>query len=66
MKLFKMTIVKSNDFEAAVTACQMAFGMIVARKRTLIWIASFEKGDYEVIRDTLEDSGSEYRGTWHF
>jgi len=65
MKLFKMTIIQSVEFNKAVTACQMAFGIIAIRKKTLIWIVSFEEGDYEVIRETLEEYGSKYRGIWH-
>ena len=65
MKLFKMSIVKTEEFEKAFNACQMAFGCISIRKKTLIWIVSFEVGDYEIIRETLEEVGSVYKGNWH-
>lgn len=65
MKLFKMTIVQSEEFEQNFIACQMAFGFVCTHKRKLVWIATFEEGDYEVVRETLEYCGSEYRGTWH-
>lgn len=64
MKLFKMTIVNSIGFDRALVACQMAYGCIATKKRTLIWLVSFETGDYEVIRECLEEEGSKYRGTW--
>jgi len=66
MKLIKMTIVNSEEFERALIACEMAFGCIAQKKRTLIWFVTFEKGDAEVIRDCLEETGSKYRGLWHF
>lgn len=65
MKLFKMSIIQSQEFEHALIACQMAFGFIAERKRTLVWIATFEQGDYEIIRECLEETGSHYRGVWH-
>ena len=65
MKMFKMTIVRTPEFENAFTACQMAFGIANMRKRTLVWIVTFEAGDYEVVRETLEAAGSVYKGVWH-
>ena len=64
MKLFQMSIVDTPDFNLAVTKCQMAFGIIVARKRTRIWIATFEEGDDLIVRETLEEIGSKYKGKW--
>lgn len=66
MKLIKMTIINSEEFERALVACRMAFGCITIKKRTLIWFVTFEEGDAAVIRDCLEEVGSKYRGTWHF
>ena len=64
MKLFKMSIVQSIEFERTLTACQMAYGFVASRKKTLVWIATFEQGDYEIIRECLEEVGSKYKGTW--
>lgn len=62
--VIKMRLVNSTDFEQALTACQMAFGCLVVRKRTLVHIVVFDNSDVLVIRDTLEEVGSHYAGRY--
>ena len=64
MKLIKMRIVDSADFEQALHACVKAFGCIAQRKRVNIWFACFEDGDDLIIRDELIAVGSKYAGRW--
>lgn len=64
MKLFKMTFLQDESFAHAVMACQMAYGCLAIKKRTLVWFVAFKEGDYEIIRDCLEEMGSKYKGTW--
>lgn len=64
MKLIKMRIVKSAEFENAMIKCQMSLGFIAVYKRTLVWIACFDPMDAEILRDELESIGSKYAGTW--
>lgn len=59
----KMRIIKSAEFDAALSQCQMSFGCLVQRKRTLVWLVCFN-GDEGIIRATLEDAGSKYAGKW--
>jgi len=64
MKLIKMRIVDSADFEQALHACVKAFGCIAQRKRVNVWIVCFEEDDDRVIRDELTAVGSKYEGRW--
>lgn len=66
MALFKMSIVHSNDFDKACSACQMAVGCLIVRKRRNVWIVAFNPDDDWLIRVTLEGTGSKYRGPWKF
>lgn len=60
----KMRMVNSTEFEKALTACVMAFGCMIERKRTLVHIIVFYEEDIAVIRETLEEVGSKYAGRY--
>ena len=64
MPWIKMRIVETADFEKAWSACQMAVGCYGFRKRTLLWICTFGEDDCQLVRTTLEEVGSVYRGRW--
>ena len=64
MPWIKMRVVKSVEFDKAWMACQLAFGCFGTIKRTLIWICAFSEEDCQIIRETLEEVGSVYRGHW--
>lgn len=66
MKLIKMRIVDSADFQHVMNECQKAFGFIVAYKRTLVWLACFDEMDAVITRQELEQVGSKYAGLWKF
>lgn len=64
MKLIKMRIVNTKEFEKVLTHCQMAFGFLTEYKRTLVWLAFFDEMDAVITRQELEQVGSKYAGTW--
>jgi len=64
MPWIKMRIVNSVEFEKAWSACQMAFGCYGFRKRTRLWICTFGEDDCQIVRATLEETGSVYCGRW--
>lgn len=64
MELIKMSVVKSKEYKIAFNACQMSFGFVCEEREDTVYLACFEDGDAEVIRETLEEVGSKYEGTW--
>ena len=64
MSFIKMRIVNSAEFDDALIKCQMAFGFISIRKKTLVWLACFDELDAIITREQLEIVGSKYAGRW--
>lgn len=64
MSCFRMSVVKSDHFDRALSACQMSFGCIYEHGSQSLGVVAFESGDMEVIIDTLKEAGSVYLGEW--
>jgi hypothetical protein len=62
MNIIKMSVKQNNMFNRALHACVKAFGCICTPMDDDMYITCFEEGDDEVIKDTLEATGSEYEG----
>ncbi len=58
MAFFRMTNPGNVGFKKALNACQMSLGCIVEIMSDCINIATFEKGDKELIIDTIGEFGS--------
>ena len=58
MAFFRMTNPGNKDFQKAVTVCEMSLGCIVQWIEDCINIVAFDRGDKELIIDTIGEFGS--------